>query len=71
VCLDRLREGGSSELHRSHVLCRVGFFRLFACNLLKNPIKKRRFGGRSPRVVVNHIHDVFLYFVRCVDVLIC
>jgi hypothetical protein len=32
VCLDLLEEGGSSELHRSPVLCGVGFLRLCACN---------------------------------------
>jgi hypothetical protein len=71
VCLDLLREGGSSELRRSPVLCGVGFLRLCACNLLKKLIKKRRVGGRSPRVGVNHVHVVFLCFVQCVDVLIC
>jgi hypothetical protein len=63
VCLDILREGGSSEMHRSLVLCGVGFLRLGACNLLKKIIKKRRVGGRSPRVRLNHAHAVFLFFV--------
>jgi hypothetical protein len=71
VCLNLLREGGFSELRRSPILCRVGFLRLCECNQLKKLIKKRIFGGRSPRVGVNHVHVVFLYFVRCIDMFIC
>jgi len=41
VGLDLLGEGGSSELCRYIVLCGVGFFRLFACNLLKKLIEKK------------------------------
>ena len=29
LCLELLREGGSNELHRYHVMCRVGFEALF------------------------------------------
>jgi hypothetical protein len=42
MCLDLLREGGSSELRRSPILCEVGFFRLCAYNLLKKIIKKTK-----------------------------
>ena len=41
--------------------------RLCACNLL-NKIIKKKVGGHSPRVWVNHIYVVFLFFVRCIDV---
>jgi hypothetical protein len=37
---DVRKEEGSSEMHRSSVLCGVGFLRLCACNLLKKLIKK-------------------------------
>jgi hypothetical protein len=34
------KEEGSSELHRSSVLCRVRFLRLFACNRLTEDNKE-------------------------------